>query len=179
MNKVQFSIIVFISFFIGMLFFAYQQEWIIIRLPWKQEKAINSLSKPTKQQVHLYYWKNQEWKKEEMQILQTPVKEEQLYNLINAWLTLVYDEYQTTNKTTLETIALNTGNQQIYVSFDKSLFPTQWSLYQKWMFVEGLLKTIHQFDYTITSVQFLIKHTSMKDAHLDFSRPWPIQGFSK
>jgi hypothetical protein len=64
------------------------------------------------------------------------------------------------------------------LSFDRSPFPTEWTTYEQWMWIESLLKTVRDNDIRIQRIRFLVHHQELIDYHLDFSNPWPIIGFA-
>ena len=64
-----------------------------------------------------------------------------------------------------------------YISFDRSIAAKNESTYDAWMRVEGLLKTIRAANLGISRVNFFVHHQPLVDAHLDFSKSWPIHGF--
>jgi hypothetical protein len=43
--------------------------------------------------------------------------------------------------------------------------------------IEGLLKTLRENDIKIQRIHFLLHHQPLVDYHLDFSHPWPLEGF--
>jgi hypothetical protein len=64
-----------------------------------------------------------------------------------------------------------------YVSFEQTPFSPEQSTKSRWLFVESLLRTIKDNLPQITSVMLLVHDKPLLDRCLDFSKPWPIQGF--
>lgn len=168
-----------ISFFCSFLFFAWQRGWIIINVNATPPDAhIVNTSLPTviKKKVTLYYWHMGGWKKETTDLIWHEQKAITIEYLINSWLTLLDEEQLMEKKVTLQTVLL-TQSDQAYLSFDRQPFSKESTTYEKWMWLEGLLKTIRDNGIKIQGIQFLVHHQPLKDTHLDFTNPWPLSGF--
>ena len=63
------------------------------------------------------------------------------------------------------------------ISFDQLPFLREWSIQKKWQLLDGLSRTISACELEIQSLAFLVRHETMQDDHLDFSQPWPVDGF--
>ena len=72
---------------------------------------------------------------------------------------------------------LHTNKHIAFISYNQAPFNEQDNTLTKLMIIEGLLKTLRQNNITINSIQFLTNHQPMQDDHLDFTIPWPIQGY--
>ena len=162
------------AFFLGILLLSLHKNWIIIRLPIKtQIKQVKHVNKKT---VKLIYW-DRKWDKEELELIWSDDISQNLHYLINTWLTLLDEEKVMSKKVSLQSALLS--NKDAYLSFDRNPFNPEDSTFEKWMWVEGLLKTIKQNDIILQNVYLLTHHQTIIDDHLDFSRPWPITGFLK
>lgn len=73
--------------------------------------------------------------------------------------------------------AVTSLGNEFLLSFNKPILFSDWSIDRKLLFIEGLLRTIRATNLKIERVYFLVQDTYMVDAHLDFSHPWPIEGF--
>src|SRR5689334_9244724 len=93
MNKHTWLLRAGLSLIAGILFYAYFQEWIIIR--WPQTTATRSpkaTPADNKKKVVLHYWHRDTWH-QEIQELVTPADlSESLHFLVNTWLTLLHQE---------------------------------------------------------------------------------------
>ena len=79
----------------------------------------------------------------------------------------------------LQSAAITFDNQELIISFDRPPWNKENSTYEKWMTVEGFLKTIKNIDPSIKKVRFLMNQQPLQDPHLDFTNAWSIGGFEK
>lgn len=180
MTKKQYLIISMIAAIMGILFYAYHQGWIVIHYPTHTltTTAHNPLESQThKKKVSLFFWHNGAWKTETTTLLWQHDKATALYYLVNQWFTILDDEGMMDKKVTLQTAILSPSGQELYLSFDRNPLNQQQSTHDTLMFVEGLLKTIHENKCGIQSVRFLVHHQPLIDDHLDFTHAWPVIGF--
>ncbi|MGB8366732.1 MAG: hypothetical protein WCD44_00070 [Candidatus Babeliales bacterium] len=176
MKPIIYSVFLFFCVIAGMLFFAIKNEFIIFNIATITQEVSNE--KPaSKKEVHLIFWQNNQWKAENHDLLWTHNKQQDLHCLINTWLTLLHEENNMEKKVTLHTVLLATSDQTAYLSFDSDPLSKESATTGKLFFIEGLLKTIRENDISLQEVQFLVQHEQMQDPHLDFSKPWPINGF--
>lgn len=165
-----------ISFFMGLIFFAVYNQWIIFSTPWNRHAMTMQSEMIQKKQVVYYYFAGDKWKTEKQEILWYQHADKNIFQVVNAWLTLGEDEHLIAKKTSVHPILISSAHTA-YISFDHNILGKEEIIFKKWMLIEGLLKTIASNDVGITHVQFLVQHQPLQDAHLDFSMPWPIQGF--
>lgn len=161
--------------FFAFTIFAISNNWIIFTLQ-KSWHNNNHHAVIEKKQVTLFYFHQKKWKTDTQEILWTTNTSDNIYRLVNAWLTLLDEEKILPKKVTLQS-ALLSPCQTAYLSFDRTILPKDGSIFLKLMFIEGLLKTIGKLNEPIQSVQFLSHHQQLHDQHLDFSNPWPMSGF--
>jgi len=162
---------------VGMLFFGIKNEFIILNYPIARPQLVINRHHASKKKVTLIFWQNNQWKTENNDLLWTQNKQQDLHRLINSWLTLLHEENGMEKKITLQTVLFATSDQVAYLSFDSDPLSKESSTFDKWMFIEGLLKTIRENNVPLQQIQLLVQHQFMQDPHLDFSRPWPINGF--
>ena len=162
------------SILFGIILFLYFNEIIIINVH-KTELKKEMLSNGYKKSIDLFYWKNNKWNKESIDILWTNSLEQNIYQIVNNWLMLLDEEKITNKKITLQSALI--ANSVLYVSFDSSLFSEDFSTYKKLMILESILKTLRENKIEITQVYFLVHHEIMEDHHLDFSNTWPTVVF--
>jgi hypothetical protein len=208
-----------ITLIVGVLFFAYQQKIIIFN--------IASASIPTditataqKKPVSLFYWHNNQWQSEQIYLLFTNNPSDVMPVLINRWLSLLHTEKIIKKKSSVQAALLSYDGKTLFISFDRAPWNKESCTYEKWMQVEGLLKTIRcsaarpepvegnersnsstqpshkasagkqagllvlsgvegspRAGFSIKKVCFLSHHQPLQDPHLDFTNPWPIDGF--
>ena len=175
MNKRHTIILSSAGFFLGTLFFALYQEWIIIRYPWRTKLHQQHLH--TKKTAPLTFWHNGAWHTETQELIWSESVAHNVQYLVTSWLTLLQEEEVTDKKITLQSAALSPSGQEAYLSFDRNLLPKECSSYEKWMRIEGLLRTMRENDIQLQGVHILVHHQPLQDPHLDFSNPWPLTGF--
>lgn len=171
---------IFLCFFIGLTFHAYQKEWIILLLPHQtddfQNKEETKNTSFSQKNIMLFFWKHEEWQKEKISIIWSPDLAINIKTITNNWITLLEDEkIIDTDIQVLSTVI--TQNKELFLSFNKNLFNEQSSTFYKLMITHSLLKTMHENKVPIKSVRFLIHHQIMTDDHLDFLISWPITGY--
>jgi len=167
-----------LAFCIGFITYAYFNHWIIIAYPRRQAATTDSLIPGhQKKKITLYYWHNNNWHSENSELLWSSNKVDCVTYLIRAWLTVLEEEKATSRSITLQTAILTASQQELLLSFDRKPFDHESNTYTKWMWIEGLLKTIRLNNLDIQRITFLEHHQPLQDDHLDFSNPWPIKGF--
>lgn len=178
MKKNKYTKLCLITFLIGAFFFAYQQGWLIIRLPLYSSLLRNNsmVTDITKKNVKLIFWHNHEWNTEQQELIWGTNTEKNCLYLINTWLTFLDEETIMDRHVSLQS-AILTPSKQLLLSFDRSPFQIDDVTFSKWMWVEGLLKTLRENGIKVNGVQLLVHHQVLNDPHLDFSNPWPLQGF--
>lgn len=175
-NGLRYLIISGIAFISAILFFAVYNQWILLRYPWASTYEINQSISLQKKQICLFYFHGDKWKSEKQEMLWSPNIEKNIFQIINAWLTLLDEESIMAKRITLQSALISTSHCA-YLSFDNNILEEQETIFKKWMLIEGLLKTIVLNDISIMQIQFLVHHHLLSDAHIDFSLPWPIHGF--
>ncbi len=163
----------------GILICAFMNEWIIIKFPsYKTDCATyKKTTDVARNHVTLAVWNHNTWHHEKLEIIWSEDMAQNTYYTINSWLNLLDEEQITAKKTSLQTAMLNPSGQELFLSFDRNPFTQKSSTFEKWMWVEGLLKTLRENKITVQSVRFLVHHQPLDDDHLDFSTSWPLAGF--
>lgn len=174
MNKFYIKISL-IFFAVGSIIFLYFNEILIINFP-KKELERENIEYGHKKNIFLYFWKNDKWNKENIDILWINDLEKNIYQITNQWLNILDEEKITNKKISLQSALIENNN--LYLSFDSSLFSENFSTFKKLMIIESLLKTFNANKLEISQVYFLVHHEILDDHHLDFSNPWPLSGFS-
>lgn len=169
-----------LSALFGILFYAVNRGWIIINAPFtasQSQTQPNRMPETPQKKVTLFFWHRNAWHQEATRLVWSEYNGQNAAYLINSWLSLLDDEKITCKKVSLQTAMLNAAGTELYISFDRSLFSKDATTHEKWMLIEGLLKTLRQNGITPQTVRFLIHHQLFNDMHLDFNSPWPIHGF--
>jgi len=177
MSKQQYIIISIISFLLSLLFVAIHKEWIIIPLQQQRLTRSQVAIACTKKTVRLYCWQHDRWHHEDTDILWTDIPQQNIHQLMSRWLALMDEESLIPHKITLQTALISPTQQEMYLSLDRYPFDEEAATYEKLMFIEGILKTLRENKITIPFIHFLVHHQPLQDTHLDFSHPWPLQGF--
>ena len=165
-------------FSIGILLLAYHHTILIIRWPWHQYTQPITQHHATKKQIVLHYCHHYAWHTEKNVLIMSDDRAQAFTYLINTWLTLLNEEKIMNKKIELQTAVLSPTKHELFISFDRTPFTSEQTIHEKWMWIEGLLKTIKGYDTTIGYVHLLVRHKSLHDKHLDFSNAWPINGFT-
>ena len=126
--------------------------------------AFNKPESLQKRKILLYCWKEGKWQENETTILW---KEEDIAksmkHLINSWITYVQDEQLIDYALSLKQVAFSSQYNELYVSFNRTLFYQEWSITEKMLFVEGLLKTIRKTTRLPQAIVFLLNEKYMPD----------------
>lgn len=174
MNNKRYSILSVSLFLLGIFMYAWYHEYIIIN-PRKSFFVTPQENNTQKQKITLHHFK-QTWHKDQVQILLSENYAQNAQLIIGCWLENALEEGLLKKKTLLQQ-ALLTQNQELILSFDRTLFNKESSTFDKWMIIEGILKSLKESTSSIKKVRFLVNHQPLIDPHLDFSNSWPIEGF--
>lgn len=180
MRKIIFPIFLAIVFFVlGAVFFLVRRNWLLVHwVPaYKVSDDISGvLGKKVapKKNIFLYYWRDDDLKKERVNFVWLDNKAEILKLIVGNWLTYMYEERVLEKKVGVDSVSLSMSEQEAYVSFDQIPFLREWSIHKKWRLLDGLLRTVGDAGLGIEKIIFLVRHEIMRDDHLDFSQPWPV-----
>ena len=168
-----YSLVSAVLFLVGTCMYAWYHEYIIIN-PHRSFIAAqeNSTHKKT---ISLYYFK-ETWRTDSIPLLLSQENTHNAHILVGRWLESALDEALLKKKVSVQT-AFITSNQELILSFDRSLFAKESSTFDKWMIIEGILKSLKENVPHLKRVRFLVNHAPLVDAHLDFSNAWPVEGF--
>lgn len=177
MNKKTFFIIALFMILSSVFFYALNNHIIIIRsFLSKPLSSAPTTALSMKKNISLYLWQD-EWKHETQSLLWSPYIAKNCKMLLQNWLHYAFEEKVVPHLLTIQTACLINNEQELLISFDRSPFEEMASTRKKWYCIESILKTIRLNGFSISSVRFLVDHQPMIDAHLDFSNPWPLEGF--
>lgn len=160
---------------LGIFLFAFQQEWLIIRFPQIGTSSTHNLKHKKTVESHFYH--DGRWHVEKQDVLWSNNTSDNLFYALTNWLSTLEFEEVSNKKIMIQTVVLSPSGHDAYISFDRNPFQEEWSVYQKWMWVEGLLKTIRKNNLPIQHIYLLVDHQPLIDRHLYFAHAWPICGF--
>ncbi|MBI2774423.1 hypothetical protein HYX58_00225 [Candidatus Dependentiae bacterium] len=179
MNKYTYLIISFTAFFLGLITIAFQQQWIILRLPTRAAAAHTLVPGNTtkKKPVIIIGWHANKWTREPKDLLWPTDKSEQIKQLVYGWLELAHNEQFGGKQISLQSIIICQNGLDAYISFDQAPLEKEWSIYRKWHHLESMIKTLKENGISLRSITWLVNHQPLIDPHLDFSQAWPFEGF--
>lgn len=170
-----FIFISFITFTAGILFYLIYNNWIILYHPNLRQDTYNIAA--NKDQVTLFFMNNNQWQKEQKELILSGDKSQAIQAIIISWLNLLSEEKIDQKRVQLESVALSPEENELFISFNRTPFEPESSTYDKLIWIESLLKTFRENNINLQSVRFLVHHQPMSDSNLDFSDSWPIAGF--
>lgn len=181
MKKIIYPLCCLVLFFIGILFFCYQESWLIIISPFNAQSQQNRSQEhnTTYKTITLYGWQNNAYKTESTEIIYSDHTAQNLKLLLNSWLIFLEDEQITDKQTQVMSVALSHTKSEAFISLNQPPFDQAWSTYRKLMWIESMLKTIRENKISITSVRLLVHHQPLQDDHLNFDISWPLTGFTQ
>jgi len=160
---------------IGILACMFNYEYLILQ--WPQHIPTHYQHKETKKSVPLHFWNNHAWHCEQQEILWSDNHMRTIQQLLQYWLRLLEDTNIIHKHISIQSVSTAPNQQDLFISFDQNPLMRDWSVFQKWMFIEGILRTIRSNITGIQAVYFLLRHQPLCDTHLDFSHPWPLTGY--
>ena len=175
MKNQSYGIIGIVLFCMGILAYAWFNEYIIIN-PRRSILAATPQATASKKKVDLYFFK-ENWQPDQVQLLLSENETHNAQIIVGKWLENAFDESILKKKVLLQT-AFITADKELILSFDRSLFTKESSTFDKWMIIEGILKSLRHIIPNVKKVRFLINHQPIDDPHLDFSNAWPSSGFA-
>jgi hypothetical protein len=177
MKKLFLYFISVLFFLGGILFFCYQESWIIINIP--QNTGFIKLQKPTvkKSCVPLWAFKQNKWITETTEIIKNDAIVETLQNLLNSWFLFLEEEQILGQAITVTSVVMSPTNTLAFISLSQNPLNPQASTYESMMLMESMLKTIRENKIPIQSIQLLVKHQPLIDQRLNLSIPWQISGY--
>lgn len=176
MNNKNYIIICLATFALSILLFAYHKEFIILNFGTHRAPSVAAMP-AQKQNATLHFWQNNNWHTEEVSLLFSDNIAANMQQLVSRWLQLLQEEKITKKKVGLQSATITYDKQELIISLDRAPWNKENSSYEKWMIIEGLLKTLKAIDSSLKKVRFLVNQTPLQDPHLDFTNAWAIGGF--
>lgn len=164
---------------IGAFFCAYQNGWLIICLPLaqQQQRTIHIAATISRKKVVATWWHENSWQTESIELVWSTDKNAALEALVRAWVALIDEENNEIKPCVVQTAMFGVREKIAYISCDRNPFDKQSAMYNKLRWFDGLAKTLLASGLTCSHIQLLVNHKPLLDAHLDFSKPWPVTGF--
>jgi len=164
---------------LGVIYYACVRHWIIIQWPTYSCHGNDGqlVGTANTTSISILYWSTHEWKTETSTIVATDDRSQTLKQILSEWLRVIDDNGCLPKKVKLETTMVSSSGTDLFISFSHTIFGKNQSIFQRWLLMESLLKTIHAYDPLIARVRLLVHHQPLPDHHLDFSSWWPIHGF--
>lgn len=163
---------------IGILFFLIYNNRIAISFRFGHNAAENALLvRSEKKPIAVWYWINGTMKNDQRELLWSTSMVFNATNAINSWLAILDQEEAVAQPATIQDVSFSGDDQELIISFDRAPFGHDDAMYDKLMIIESLLKTLRGCEFAAQRVRFLVHHQPLSDAHLDFTKPWPMTGF--
>ncbi len=163
----------------GLAYYAIERGLLIVQ--WTSSSTVRSApleNSANKKVITIFLWDRVAYKEERATILWSDDKIQTLRSLVTSWLAVLEDSGCLAQKTLLEAVLLaGACGDEAFISFSRNPLAGHEKIFDRWMHLESLLKTIRNSGIGIKRVNFLVHHEPLKDRHLDVSRPWPIEGF--
>lgn len=161
----------------GALFFAISHNIIIIRIP--THKIVQQPHVVLKKELMRFtYWKGvtrcHEWR----HIMQDDQDVVTAQRIINTYWTLVEDAGLLPSRVGVQAVTTDRAKQTLLCSLSNSPFNTETSVLDAWLIIEGLILTLRELMPQFQKILLLANHKVLTHSGLDYSRPWPLEGFS-
>lgn len=178
-KEMQYLIVAGVCAFAGAALWWWQQGYVVIYKPLVnlEHSSLFERYRVVKKKVLVSFWLRGAWHQEETEAIWPPEAAEALKQLVHAWLTILDEEEITSERITLQSVVMTASGNDAYISFDRSPFDKESSTHDKLMLTESLLKTLRDNGIQAQNIYLLVHHKPLYDYHLDFSHPWPLQGF--
>jgi|GEM_PF-4801094 len=163
---------------IGIVMYAYFNEWIIFRNPWHvQYDVIPDGTSPRQHRCNLFFWQHQRWQREQIMVTAPACAQERMMALMQAWGHEAYERNMLHKPCIVQSVILDARSGCAYISFAATPFDENESTHVQLIILESLLKTIHCNEIPeIKSVRFLINHAPWESAYIDGHTTFPITG---
>lgn len=177
MNNLKLMLISIALLLFGVVFFLYQESWIIISLPSSTTMQPKTSSAIHPKETALWIFKDETLKKETTEIIFSNDHAQTIKQLLNHWLTTLEEENIIDKQINVQSVILSPSGQDAFICFQENFLNKQASSFTKMMILESMLKTLRDAKLGITNVRFLVHHQPMLDPHFNFDISWPVTGF--
>lgn len=158
----------------GFMFFTIYNEFIILRWPLNLEESAYSNKKISKKKMQVFWWANDKWNYEETEIIFHSNLQKSAYEVLTAWISILDENNIINKKINIESVMLDPTNSILYISFEKSPFSKQSSIFEKLKIIESILKTLKSANLDLQKTIFFVNHKPIQDPHLDFAKAFII-----
>lgn len=167
--------------FAGVVFFLVQRKWVMIEWTYNTQSYddfVTQQDRVLKKEVQ-FFWRNHEKMHHETVALvwRHDKNDENIKQVVHMWLDYIKTDQRIDSGIGVDSVVLTSFEESAYISFNKVFSWAQWSIFEKYMLIECLCKTIKSTGLPIKNIVLLVQHEHMADPHLDFSHPWPIECF--
>lgn len=166
---------------IGAIFFLIQRKWLIVQWTFNTESNEMTLAKKEtvlKKDISFFWWKNDKFHHNKATLIWRRDKNaDNIKQVINNWLNHLKGEKLLEPVIAIDSVVLSQSEQEAYFSFNQAFSWKEWSIFKKWMLLEGLCKTIKSTGLPIKYITVWANHEPMPDEHLDFTHAWSVDGF--
>lgn len=168
----------FIFFLFGTGWYLWINEYIIIR-SFSHNVSMIEYTKKTTRSLTIWHHKTPSMlQSESVQSIWSDT--DHCFNITHisqAFFDVMVNEHIIMHSLLVQSVVIDSQTDTLYLSLDQSPFNSQSSIHKKWILIEDLLLTLKKNGITQKYIQLLIHHQPYHDTHIDFSRPWPMQGF--
>ena len=176
-ESIRYFLISIAMLLLGMLFYAFYNKLIIIRLPVRRGALFERRS-AFRKQIPLWHFTGTSFVKDDKELIFSANTQSTLQDIVASWLSYVDEEHGLPQKASVQAVMMDAQKNTCYISFNKSPFNENQSTFCKLMFLEGLLRTLKSSSIQLKKVQFLVHHKPLHDRDLDFSHAWTINGYT-
>ena len=177
MNNMKLIIISTALLLLGILFFLYQESWIIISLPNSNTTLYKNTSTIQSKETSLWIFSQGNLKKETTEIMISNDHAQTIKQLLNNWLVTLEEENIIDKQINVSSVILSPSGQDAFICFQENFLNKQASCFTKMMIIESMLKTLRDAQLGIINVRFLVHHQPMQDPHFNFDISWPVAGY--
>ncbi|MFH1831683.1 MAG: hypothetical protein ABH827_02660 [bacterium] len=172
--------------FAGIFFFLLNRDYLVIKwIGGSSSAELDTLKigvSVARKKVQYFFYKDHVLARETGTIVWAPDNITKSFErLIGDWLICLQDQKLISRTVFLRSVAFSFGSEEIFLNFNQSFFPKHVSIMYKWHIIEALLKTLYSVSQStsvpVQGVRFFVGDEVLHDAHLDFSKAWPITGF--
>lgn len=163
---------------LGMLLFFVSRSLIIIRWPMHTySRDEHKLVVASYKKVICTCWKTGAYIPEERVLVGYDSMTKNLTLLVKEWLSFSQSEHVVNQDVVFQDCSMVIDKKTVLLSFSHNIFNQNASIQEKTHIVFSLFKTIRDSGILISAAMILVNHLPMSDDHLDFSFPWPMDGF--
>lgn len=158
------------------MLFAWYHQWIIIMVGAPQPAVAHTVDTYKKNSV-LFFPKASGFQQETKEIVYSKALHNALQNIVQEWLQIALDEHYIPYPLQLQSAAFSFNHDELILSFNGLPFDKEAPIEHKLQSIHALLKTVAAECPHLQKIYFFCNHKPFEDDFIDFSRPWPLDGF--